>query len=537
MLHNGQLSWDALVLVTAEQARAGDAYALGAGDSPDELMWRAAGQLARAVIAPRTSGYGMRVVIVAGKGNNGGDGYAAALRLVEGYGANVSMVAFDGCDVALSLEASRFRAQWIRANGRVITAVEDAMRAVARADVVIDAILGTGAKGPLRDTAVWGVRLLANAHQAGKTLIACDLPTGVDPDTGEVMRDTVPVARTVTFGAVKQGLLLSPGRDFCGELVVASLGELWDTYLRLLGEGHGTKPCVALGMKDAAPKPYGPTDDKWSRGRVAVIGGSPGTSGACVLSAKGALNAGAGLVSVYASTEVADEIAGSLDAAIMLKRCPKAQTAASGICGQAWLDSLDLCAHADVVVAGPGLGVSHDALNTVTWLLGTAQRLVLDADALNVFRDDPSVLADHVGQVVLTPHRKELARIGGGLDGEDAWRMRVSRVPKLARELAVTIVAKGPATLVAAPDGRLWVTPVGSPAAGTAGSGDLLAGMIAAAIARADDVSLAVAQAVWWHGYAAKLAAERTGGRATVATLIGALPWMFKALADRSRTL
>jgi len=535
--YGGQPQRAAMMLVTAKEARAGDAYAVNAGDTPAGLMWRAAGQLARGIIAPRTSGYGMRVVMVAGKGNNGGDGYAAALRLTCEYGAHVTVVALDGHDAAMSSEAAHFRMQWLGTHRRVITTVPQAQTAVARADVVVDAVLGTGADGPLRETAAAAVALLAQARSAGKILVACDLPTGVNPDTGTVAPYTVPVTRTVSFGAAKRGLLLSPGVDYCGEITVASLGEQWDVYRDDHLQRHTTQPFQALTALGAAPAAYQPTDDKWSRGQVAVLGGSHGTAGAAALTALGALNAGAGLVTLYAGTVVADEIAGSLDAAVMLKRCPPTATTAAGVCTQAWLETVKFGDHADVVVAGPGLGVAEDVRHTVTWLLARAQRLVLDADALNVFRDDPRALRDHVGQVVLTPHRKELARIGGGIDGEDAWNRRVSRAPELARELDVTIVAKGPQTLICAPDGRIWVTPVGSPAAGTAGSGDLLSGIIAAAIATADDVPHAVAQAVWWHGRASQRAGARSGGRATVTTLIGELPHVFAELADMSHTL
>ena len=533
---DGQSSGGAIVLITAEQARAGDAYALRAGDTPEGLMWRAAGHLARAVIAPRTSAHGMRVVIVAGKGNNGGDGYAAALRLVETYGAHVTVVALDGCAASLSDEATRFRTQWLASNGRVITEVASAAAVVARADVVVDAVLGTGAVGPLRDMAAEAVALLAAAHAAGKRLIACDLPTGVDPDTGTVAGYTVPVARTVAFGAAKRGLMLSPGVGFCGELWVGSLGVFWDAYLGAEVLHGATKPCVALMAKGAAQKPYSPTDDKWTRGHIAVLGGAQGTAGAAVLSANGALQAGAGLVSVYAGT-VAKEMAGSLDPAVMLQRCPPEEMSPSGLCAPAWLATQHLTERADVVVAGPGLGRADDVRDTVRWLLGTADRLVLDADALNVFRDDPMGLATHVGHLVLTPHRKELARIGGGVDGEDAWQHRLHRVPELARTMDATIVAKGPTTLVVAPDGRMWITPVGSPAAGTGGSGDLLTGIIAAAIANAEDVPFAVAQAVWWHGYAAELAGQQTAGRAMATGLLRALPNVFKALAGESPRL
>jgi len=367
--------------------------------------------------------------------------------------------------------------------------------------------------------------------------VACDLPTGVDADSGAVAPNTVKADRTITFGAVKRGHMLAPGASYCGEVTVASLGHHWDRFLHNLGSDPAQPPFTALTGRGACPAPYAPEDDKWSRGRVAVIGGVTGMAGAASLAAMGALTAGAGLVSVYASDAVAAEIAGHVDASVMVRRVALADTAPSGLVTAAWLETADLGVHADVIVAGPGFGVAPEVAATVKVLLASAARLVLDADALNVFRHDPHALQAHAGQLVLTPHRKELARIGGGVDGDDAWANRVTRVPTLAQKLNATIVAKGPATLIAAPDGRVWVTPVGSAAAGTGGSGDLLSGIIAAAVARADDVPLAVAQAVWWHALAAQHAGERAHGRATAESLRTELPHVFHALATGSTTL
>jgi ADP-dependent NAD(P)H-hydrate dehydratase / NAD(P)H-hydrate epimerase len=164
-----------------------------------------------------------------------------------------------------------------------------------------------------------------------------------------------------------------------------------------------------------------------------------------------------------------------------------------------------------------------------------AARLVLDADALNVHREYPGSLAEHRGALVLTPHERELARIGGGEDGADAWAHRVVRVPELAAALDATIVAKGPGTLIAAPDGRVWVTPVGGPALGSGGTGDVLAGVLGAAIAGATDVPLAVARAVWWHAAAGALAGATRAGRATATDLLATLPQVLARLAVTER--
>lgn len=520
----------ALPLLTAKDAADGDAYAITNGDSASDLMWTAAGHLARTVVAPRASGYGRRVVIIVGKGNNGGDGYAAALRLTISYGAHVTVVALDGTDVKTSPETAAFRAAWSATN-RVITDLPYALAAIDRADVVVDAVLGTGASGPFRGSVIDAVGLLAAAKQSGKKLVACDAPTGVDVDTGQVQPGTVAVQRTVTFGAFKRGVVCAPAAAFCGTVTVGSLGANWDTFVAARHDGAARTgwPAVALTVLGARPHTYTYDVDKWQRGRIAVIAGVAGTAGAATLTAHGALHAGAGLVHVYAGQAVADEIASSLQPEVMLNRLGADDVATGDVAAPTWVTRL-VRESPDVVVAGPGLGVSDAAKDLVGSLLGTTCRLVLDADALNVLRDNPKRLADHAGTLVITPHRKELARIGGGDTPEDAWDNRMERVPKLAVTLNAIIVAKGPSTLVAAPDGRVWVTPVGSPAAGTAGSGDLLAGVIAAAIATSCDPAHSVAQAVWWHARASEQAGQARAGRATAGHILHALGPVFAEL-------
>ncbi len=196
------------------------------------------------------------------------------------------------------------------------------------------------------------------------------------------------------------------------------------------------------------------------------------------------------------------------------------------------MDVLPDLAGVDAVLAGPGLGHGPGVAALVAHLRRTASRLVLDADALNAHRDDPDALADHVGTLVLTPHERELARIGGGSDGPDAFAHRVERAPALAVRYDATIVVKGPGTIVAAPDGRVWVTPIASPALGSGGTGDVLAGIIAAAIARADDIPLAVARAVWWHAAAGQWAGADRADRATATDVLATLPGVLGVLTD-----
>ncbi len=501
-----------LPLLDAAGARAGDAAAVDAGDTWAALMDRAAGHLARGVVMAGGHGYGLRVAIVVGKGNNGGDGWAAARRLWE-RGAVAWVIAPDGRDIEVSQEAAANRAAWLARGGRTSDGLADLDAALGWCDVAVDAMLGTGTRGAPRGTAADAVAGLRRAHAAGTTVVACDIPSGVSADDGAAVPETAVVADvTVTFGGVKRGLLLHPGAAHAGRLIVGDLGGRYDP---------AQTDWAALTPAGAAPAAFDPATEKRARGTLMVIAGSLGTSGAAALAATGALRAGAGLVTAAVPDPVRADVVGGTDPGGMVRGLPAGDQGAVAAAAVHALPNLDAV---DVVVAGPGLGYGPGAVDIVAALRRDARRLVLDADALNVHRDAPDQLAEHRGELVLTPHERELSRIGGGADGHDAWEHRVERVPDLARDLDATIVVKGPGTMVVAPDGRVWVCPMGGPALGSGGTGDALAGIIGAAVAVAEDVPLAVAQAVWWHAAAGESAGRRTADRAIATDLLAELP-------------
>lgn len=518
----GSAPRDAVPLLDADGARAGDAAAVDAGETWAGLMDRAAGHLARGIVAAGGHGYGLKVAIVVGKGNNGGDGWAVARRLRE-HGATAWVIAPDGVEVAVSDEAAANRAAWLASGGRSSPGLDDLSAALAWCDVAVDALLGTGTTGAPREPAATAVAALRQAHAEGTTVVACDIPTGVNADDGAAEPGTAVVADvTVTFGGIKRGLLLHPGAAHVGRIVVGDLGRRYDP---------GPTAWQALTAAGAAPAPLQPDDDKRSRGVVLVVAGAVGTAGAAALAATGALRAGAGLVTVAVPEPIRAEVVAAADPGVMVRPLPADEN------GQLTADAVhalpDLV-HVDAVVAGPGLGVGAGVAAVVAHLRQAARRLVLDADALNVHRDAPAALGDHPGgPLVLTPHARELARIGGGDDGDDAWEHRVERAPALASSYEATIVVKGPGTLVAAPDGRVWVCPRGGPALGSGGTGDALAGIIGAAIARdADPLPLEVARAVWWHAAAGERAGRTCADRATATGLLAELPATLRSLAS-----
>ncbi|MEX2503499.1 MAG: NAD(P)H-hydrate dehydratase [Egicoccus sp.] len=509
-------------LLDAAAARAGDEAAVAAGDTWLGLMERAGGHLAREVVRFVGRGYGLRVAILVGKGNNGGDGWVAARRLAA-YGAQPRVVTTHGPDEELSDESAANRDRWLASGGRVSWSLHGVEAALGWADVAVDALLGTGVTGAPRGAAGDAAAALLAAGEGGLPIVACDIPSGVGADDGAAPEGCVVADLTVTFGGIKRGLLLHPGAAHAGRVV---LGDLGPHYAAPSG------PWAALSAVGARPSRLGAAADKRERGVVLVVAGAVGTSGAAALCSAGALAAGAGLVTVAVPEPIRAEVAVHHPSA-MVHGLPVGE---DGTLAPDAVDSLPDLDGFDAVVAGPGLGHGPGAAAVVAHLRRRARRLVLDADGLNVHRDDPAELADHAGALVLTPHERELARIGGGEDGPDAWANRVERVPDLAARYDAVLVAKGPGTIVAAPDGHVWVTPNGGPALGSGGTGDVLAGIIGAAIAPVpqDEVPLAAARAVWWHAAAGVRAGEDRADRATAVDLLASLPGVLGDLGEES---
>ncbi len=515
-----------LPLLGAADARTADAAAIAAGDPAHVLMARAAGHLARTVIASAGRAAGLRVDIVVGQGDNGGDGWAAAPLLVA-RGACVRVIARSDTPAPRSDAAARARQRWITAGGTVRTQAPAEVlvdgRGRARADVVVDCLLGTGASGALRGFVAEAAAAINAARAGGARVVACDVPSGVHADDGTVAQGAVIADVTVTFGALKRGLLLAPASARCGQLQFGALGERFADAAADLS-ANADHPWWTLTAEGARPDRIPPFDEKRRRGVVVVVAGRVGAAGAAVLAGRGALAAGAGLVTVAVPEPIRAEVAAQ-HPALMTVGLP---ADADGAVHPDAVHALPL-AGADAVVVGPGLGTGRGAAAVVAMLRRTQPRLVLDADALNVHRETPDDLQDHprTATLVLTPHLRELDRIGG----EGTYEDRAARVPELAIRWGAHIVAKGPGTLSAAPDGTVYVSPFSVPALATAGTGDVLAGMLGATLAaRSPDPAHAVARTVWWHAAAGILAGSRAGGRTDATGLLRALPDLFAQL-------
>lgn len=438
------------------------------------LMQRAAAGLATRCLELLIPVVGSRVVLLVGAGDNGGDTLFAGARLAR-RGVQVS---------AVLLSAERVHEAGLlalrRAGGRRVDAA-DALREIARADLVLDGIVGIGGQPGLRPAAQ---TLVAAAQASPARVVGVDLPSGVEVDTGRTPAPHVSADLTVTFGTRKVCHLVDPGAAACGQVTLVDIGL----------DAHLPEPAVcSLEHTDVAgllPVP-GRQDDKYRRGVLGVHVGEPRYAGASVLATSAAVHSGAGMVRVLGDASVAARVRDA---------CPEAVLAEGRV--QAWL-------------AGPGMQ-PEQASEIVPSLLGSGLPLVLDAGAL------AAVTGPLRADVLLTPHAGELARLlGVARDQVEADRLGSAR--EAASRFAATVLLKGSTTLVATPDGRVRANSTGTPWLATAGSGDVLAGLAAALLAGGLDAMDAGSVAAHVHGVAGRLAAARSGAPSAT-DVLGALP-------------
>lgn len=471
---------------TTERIRAAEDRLLAV--TPDgELMRRAAFGLsvhAAEMLADHTGSVsGRRVTLLVGSGNNGGDALWAGAFLRR---RNVAVS-------AILLKPDRAHGPGLavlkRSGGRVVS-VEDGPQWIRRADLVIDGIVGISARGPLRAGAA------ALLDHVDSPVLAVDLPSGVDPDTGAVDGPAVAADRTVTFGALKPIHALAPAS--CGEVALVDIGlrsELGEPDLERLDTAD-----VAAAWPIA-----GPEDDKYSQGVAGIAAGSATYPGAAVLAAGAAVRATSGLVR-YAG-HAADVVRGHWPEIIATGSVTDAGRV------QAW-------------VVGPGIGTGHEGRDVLRYVLGRGVPVCADADATTIIARSPEVLdaRDPDTPLVLTPHAGEFERLMGSPPGAD----RVAAARSAARKYDAVVLLKGHCTVVAAPDGRALVnTPRGSWLA-TAGSGDVLSGLIGALLAAGLDPWLAAGAAAHVHSLAGELAAK--GAPASASGILDAVPDAIRAV-------
>jgi len=443
--------------------------------------------------------------VLCGPGNNGGDGFVVARLLVErGWPITVAVL---GCDPEKPLAHLKGDAA-IMASRYPGVAMQSRTWLLESTELIVDAMFGAGLSRPLDTYTALDVRIM---NETNAPVVAIDVPSGLHGDTGKPLGDRcVQADLTVTFFRKKPAHVLMPGRELCGEVVVADIG-IPDTAAadaRLFENGPDR-------WQYPWPEARG---HKYARGHCVVVSGPAHATGAARLAARGALRIGAGLVSVASSPDAVAIHAASLTA-IMVKPF-------SGATG---LSDLLKDRRFNAVVIGPGCGVGRPTQELVAAALASEAAVVVDADALTSFHDDPAALFRFLRQpAVLTPHAGEFERIFKGVLAKSQNKIEAARAA--AAMAGCTVLLKGPDTVVAAPDGLATVNTHAPPALATAGSGDVLAGFIGGLMAQGLDSCKAASAAVWLHGEAA----FRFGPGLIAEDLPEMLPAVLRALRDRT---
>ncbi|MDQ6887677.1 MAG: NAD(P)H-hydrate dehydratase [Gemmatimonadota bacterium] len=462
-------------VTTAAEAAARDREAIDAGTPEAELM-RRAGAGAAAEIARRYPSLARgRVAILTGPGNNGGDGWIVAGELANS-GASVRVT-----------ELSEPRSATARAaRDRALSRVE--VGSFEPAPLVVDALVGTGARGGVEGELARLISAVRSARASGAAVVSLDVPSGLDATTGEG-RLCVIADLTITFATLKRGLLAK--RECAGAIVVVDIG---------LGQGDRavTPHLVDAAWVHARVPGIAPDSHKGTRRKLLIVGGQRGMAGATIIAARAALRSGIGMVRAL----VDDDSVSALQAA-----APQAMAAS-------WreLDSADGASSAlewaDVVLMGPGLGRSTERREMVERVLEAGRKpMILDADALTLFTGRPTRLGELLGArpALLTPHPVEFGLLAG-IPLPDVVNGRYEVGQELARTVRSVVLLKGVPTVITSPTGGRMVSASGTPALATAGSGDMLAGIAATLLGQMDDPLDAAACAAWVHGRAAELA-------------------------------
>lgn len=459
-----------------------------------------------------------RIVILAGRGNNGGDGMVLARHLINA-GARADCFLL-GAPPDLTPDAAANYGILDRMGVRVcaLTCEADELalaRSLAGADVIVDAIYGIGFKGKLND---FESRIVGTINECRVPIISVDIPSGVEADTGRVIGTAVKADYTVTLAAPKPGLFTAPGSEQVGELVVADIA-----IPRILLEDKRYRTnLIDSDLVKKYIRPRRGDSHKGTYGHVLVAGGSPGMTGAVIMTACAALRSGAGLV----TAAVPESLVPIVETATMeVMSRPLPETTEASISLEALPVLKNLLGTVSVCAIGPGMSRYREANALLRFVLeNSGVPMLIDADGLNALEGDAAILENRQVPVVLTPHPGEMARLTG-LTIEEIQHDRLEIARRYAAQWGITLVLKGHNTVVATPAGEIFLNISGNPGMATAGSGDVLAGIIAGFIAQGLKAQEAAIAGVYVHGACGDKVAEAYGQRGLVAgDLIQYLP-------------
>jgi ADP-dependent NAD(P)H-hydrate dehydratase / NAD(P)H-hydrate epimerase len=491
------------LLTTTEMGRA-DALAVASGTGSFALMINAGRAVAQAAADLAEEG---PIVVVAGRGNNGGDGFIAAAELAA-QGREVAVVLL--CERAtLKGDAALAAAQWA---GEVRPFHP---RSLGQPALIIDALFGAGLDRPVKGDPL---AMIDAINHSGVPILAVDLPSGINGTTGAVMGAAVRATETVTFFRRKPGHLLLPGRLQCGRVRLVDIGIDADVLDEIRPTAFENLPPV---WQAAFPVPQ-VDGHKYARGHAVIVSGGVTSTGAARLAARAALRAGAGLATLASPRDALAVNAAALTAVMVRAIDTPAEFA------QLLTDRrLNAC------VIGPGAGVGEPTRALALAALSAGRAVVLDADALTSFAEHPGRLFEPIKkighpQIVLTPHEGEFSRLFNGLIQENETHSKLEKARAAAHLSGAVVVLKGPDTVVAAPDGRAAIAANAPPWLATAGSGDVLAGMIGGMLAQGVPAFEAACIGTWMHGEAG----QEAGPGLIAEDLPEVLPAVFRRLYD-----
>jgi len=474
------------------------------------LMENAGRQVVAAIEAVHSDLVERLVAVLCGHGNNGGDGFVVA-RTLQQRGIDTAVFVIGA--VADVRGDARINLDILGRLGVTVVEINDEQSwelhfsEISQCSLIIDAIFGTGLRSPLGGMLE---TVVADVNAVDIPIVAIDLPSGISADTAHLIGDCIDASMTVTLAAPKLPLILPPGEAYAGDVVIADIGIPYEVIQGVDG------PHIELLTTEQVREHVQPrTADshKGDFGRVTIVAGSRGKTGAAQLSAMGALRSGAGLVTV-ATPESCLPIVASIAPDFMTEPLPEADGATAA---HAVTRLLEL--RHDVIACGPGLGRAPGVAEFVRTLLARASvPLVLDADALTVLADQPGLLmGTEERDVIITPHPGEMARLVAS-SIEDVQGNRIQVATDFATTHHVYVVLKGHRTVIATPQGKAFLNPTGNPGMATGGTGDILTGMIAAWLAQLLDAEAACRLAVFLHGAAGDLAEVEHGQVAMTAT-------------------
>ena len=445
-----------------------------------------------------------RIAVLCGRGNNGGDGFVVARTLLQ---RGVDCAVFVIGSLADVRGDARTNLDILGRLGVTVVEINDEQAwelhfsEISQCTLIVDAIFGTGLKAGLAGMLE---TVIADVNASGIPIVAIDLPSGMSADTPHLIGDCIDASMTVTLAAPKLPLVLPPAEAHAGDVVIADIGIPSEVIEQL--EGRTIELLTREDVRSLL-EPRAADSHKGEFGRVLVVAGSRGKTGAAHLAGMAALRAGAGLVSVATPASCLPIVA-SLSAELMTE--PLDESADGQVVGAAIERILAMAR--DVIACGPGLGRGKGAGELVRALLDRVEApLVLDADALTVLADDPGRLIGRDGRdIIITPHPGEMARLVGG-SAEEVQANRIDVACDFATTHRLYVVLKGHRTIIATPEGRVFINPTGNAGMATGGTGDVLTGMVASFLAQLLDAEAACRLAVFLHGMAGDLAVERHG--------------------------